>query len=249
MLSGINKSRIFLLPFYELNTEPHTIVNTYLANKEYYGTDEIKDYFYVELHIWNPKIKNEYYINHYHTDSNTVMLILKVPDELIDTRNKLIEGKYSEFSDEYINKYFKEKLSSGNYNTNYRILKKDKLELPKTILPLREYWELVLDIKFSEEQELLSKPNLRSETYDNNRFRYDRSSIPEDIRNYVEYKLETFTDAKLEQLSNAHNSKRSKTDKIEALKDKLEESIILPSSVNSIIEILINNEFRRNERN
>lgn len=248
MLSGINKSRIFLLPFYELNTEPHTIVNTYLANKEYYGTDEITDYFYVELHIWNPKIKNDYYINHYHTDSNTVMLILKVPETLKEVRTKLIEGKYSEFNDEYIKKYFREKLSNNSLNTNYRILKKDKLELPKTILPLREYWQLVLDVKFDDNQELLSKPNLRSETYDNSRFSYDADSICDNIRNYVEYKLETFIDKDLSQFNEAYNSKRSKADKVQALKDKLEEKIILPSSVNSIIEILINNEFRRSER-
>jgi hypothetical protein len=235
MLLEINKSRIFILPFYELATEPFNIVNTYLSNKEYYGTEDIADYFYVELKSWNPNFKNKYYVNHYHTEHNTVMLVLMVPDELKKIRDKFIEGKYSEFDEAYIERFFNRNYAVVGHNTNYRILKKDNVELTKNIMPLREYWKVILDTELPENAELLSKPNLRKETYDNARFEYDINLIPHELIPYVNYKLETLTDKMLEDLS---SSKKQ-------LKSKLEKLLVPTSVVHTIATILLENKFKR----
>ena len=236
-LKNMNKSRIFIFPYYNIN--PTNLINTYLYNEEY-DNEKLHDYFYVEVENSNvDRFKNNpHYVSHYHTEHNSIMIVLNIPEDLKLIVTLFKQGRFSEFPKDYIENNFKAILPNGSINMNLRILKKDTIKMPSNILPIKEYWEIVLDTKLPNNAELLGKPVMRQES-----FRYkkviDLSIYEESIRSYLETKLACFEQNELDNLK-----KISQKKKFQDLFDKQLKEYLVPMRARKFItEILLTNNF------
>lgn len=142
----------------------NNLLNCYVGNVEYEGTDNWGDYIYIEVNYTCPKElleslqKHDWYKTEIDSLNQTIILVFE-PDENTKTKilKPFIEGKYSKIDKDYVEKYFNYKEIDGSKPINRMIFDKD----PK----LKEYWENKIEVSLPENAEVWSAPKKEKEIY------------------------------------------------------------------------------------
>jgi len=161
-----NKSVYFLLPLLSLSKLSYGHGENFINSFVSYNGKLI-------VLIYNKEIAGAYFTDpYYNTDfevswlNGTATAIVYSIDAFEDDFGKFLEGKYSEFSEESKDKIKKTcglpyKVPSGNTKITHKLL----MVLDKS-LALRHFLEQELETTFSEDQELLEKPDFNLEYLD-----------------------------------------------------------------------------------
>lgn len=107
--------------------------NTYIGNRDWEGTDNWGDYYYVRTKTDYSKSllkelrDHKMYIDYYCDDDGNTIIVFRFSNEQKEKIvQPFIEGKYSEIDRDYVKKYFRRTTSSGRISTNWQILNKAK---------------------------------------------------------------------------------------------------------------------------
>jgi len=156
---------VFLLPIlpialYEL--EQFGFQNAYLGDDKYVEETGLSLENCVCL-LFNVQLNNLYqnfeeklknlplYEFSYDPEVGQTVYVFRLPEDSLPELEKFKQGRFSEISDEFISKYYKESYDA------YKICKKDNY--------FREFWEQKLDAKIDEDLEVWHKPTRANEVY------------------------------------------------------------------------------------
>ena len=155
----------FLLPMLELNNEiKSNVIMTYIGNYEFEGTDDWGNYLYLEVdNLINENNiellrKHKWYVGEYDPTNVSIMFIFQ-PSE--DIRREVVkpfyEGKYSQISKSYVNKYFNTQSNLGLKPLQWKICNRNS--------SMKLYWEERIGVTLPEDAEVWSRPKKQDEIY------------------------------------------------------------------------------------
>lgn len=161
----LNKSKTYLLPYFNEFVKIKfldRLSNTYISfNNEYrfclrYNFTAKPDFMKYEGELE----KSEYYKETIDLNKNEVLYVFEFPDELFDTLDLYVSGKYSYLPNKNIVIDFLIKNFGLNQESKIiKILNRDK--------QLKEELEYALNVKISDSIDLSSPPILDNENFDN----------------------------------------------------------------------------------
>lgn len=176
------KTSSFLVPACDLDVAillDYGFINAFLHDESYdKKNDNYEDiYLLFEYNSINDNFEDlcsvlrshENFLEEYDPQEGYVMIRFKLNDKWKHIKDQLISGKYSLIDREYVKEFFNPKVIVGESmygeylykdSVNYQILTKSPV--------LRERWEDKLGVKFKDEYEVCSKPDMKEEVYRKN---------------------------------------------------------------------------------
>lgn len=170
-----NISRSLLFYLLELDSVDYEkeIVNTYIKDVD-------KEYSFPVIHVLislNTEVsklskldksfkKLPVFIESASINENYVMYTFKIPDKYLEDYERFLLGKYSQYSTKAKNQILQYSLPWG---INFQVLTKQPPKY-KDQFDLKKDWEAKIGIKFNENQELFSSPDIDKETFNIKKF-------------------------------------------------------------------------------